>query len=298
MRKIDLKDEEKDYLNMLFEISKDNSKFELYNEKIDAFNAKYIKLFFERIDAKNKDIIVNNSNYRADNMVFLLNCDKEKAHKYCLIQEINNYLTPKIGEKEEKTTFNYILEFVGLDNLFANGLFFNIISFDILFICREKTPDFDSSDELYFCHKIISLFSFFDVGIDDFDQIIGLIGLFEDEIFMTDKDIERMEKAQEDEKLIQLYNDMKPFIKGATPDIYRSIIKNHKLPEYTDPITMISGNKPEIIRFGDCFGIKPAKLSAIFGVEVSPSDRNKTSKNDLFRALKKYTSILFNESSN
>lgn len=292
MRKTDLTEEEKDYLNMLFEISNDNSKFELYNEKIDAFNAKYIKLFFERIDAKNKDIIVNNSNYRADNMVFLLNCDKEKAHKYCLIQEINNYLTPKIGEKEEKTTFNYILKFVRLDNLFANGLFFNFISFKILFICREKTPDFDSSDELFFYHKIISLFSFFDVGIDDFDQIMGLIRLFEDEIFMTDKDIERMQKAEEDEKLKQLYNDMKPFIKGATPDIYRSIIKNHKLPEYTDAITMISGNKPDIIRFGDCFGIKPAKLSAIFGVEVSPSDRNNTSKNDLLRALKKYNSNL------
>ena len=53
-------EEEENYIKMLFEISNDNSKYELYNENIDAFNTKFIQLFFDRIDTINKEKIITN----------------------------------------------------------------------------------------------------------------------------------------------------------------------------------------------------------------------------------------------
>jgi len=291
------KEEEKDYIKMLFKIRSDNSKYVLYNEKIDAFNTKYIQLFFERVDIVDKEKIITNSTKRAENMVFILNCDKDKAQKYCLLQEINNYLTPKRGD-EEKTIFNYILEFLKLDNFFANGLFFNLISYEILFIGNEKTSDSSLDDGLYFCYDIISLSFDADEESEDLDkQINGLQNLFYNELFWYNDNISFNEKELDDARYEQIYKDLKPFIDGASADIYSSIIEDKKLPKNTDAITMISGKKPDIIRFGDCFDIKPAQLSVIFGEKVVPSDRNKTSKNELLRTLKKYNRNLYCKSS-
>ena len=286
-------EEEENYIKMLFEISNDNSKYELYNEKIDAFNTKFIQFFFDRIDTINKEKIITNSNNRVENMVLILNCDREKAQKYCLIQEINNYLTPKRGD-EEKTFFNYVIEFVGLRNFFANGFFFNLISFKMLFFNKEKNSECEVYNEKDFCNDIISLSCYLD---NDIDYILDMHHLFYNDVVLSDKNKKKWEKESDDAKYEQIYQDLKPFIYGASADIYCSIIKDKKLPKNTDTITMLSENKPDIIRFGDCFGIEPAQLSEIFGVKVVPSDRNKTSINNLLRTLKKYNRNLYCKSS-
>lgn len=100
---------------------------------------------------------------------------------------------------------------------------------------------------------------------------------------------------------LELYRELKDLFIGISPFTLYTIIENQSLMDYQRPPIinyidnnglLTTNNKADIMCFGDCFGIKPKKLSEIFGFEIKDC-RNSKKRSKLYYALKKINPDLY-----
>ena len=97
---------------------------------------------------------------------------------------------------------------------------------------------------------------------------------------------------------VNLANDLYEFIPGIDPLTIYYLSERKKLPAFRNSIKLrIKGDKKvDIVRIADFFGLTISEINKLFTPLVDTNDRNKVSKEGIYRVLNKYPSLRKNNS--
>lgn len=98
---------------------------------------------------------------------------------------------------------------------------------------------------------------------------------------------------------VNMANDLNEIIPGIDPLTLYYLSEKKRLPAIRNSIKLrIKGDKKvDIVRIADFFGLTISEINKIFTPKVDSNDRNKDSKEGIFRVLNKYPSLKKNISS-